>query len=71
MHGNTTIDRGEYGFLRAADIVPKLVPVSRATLWRWVKSNSFPAPVRLSKNVTAWRVADVRRWCDEFAREAA
>jgi len=50
------------GFLRQAQIIPGLVPVSRATLWRWVKSGHFPAPVNLGGNVTAWTASSVRAW---------
>ncbi|WP_240791975.1 helix-turn-helix transcriptional regulator [Rhodoferax bucti] len=32
------------------------------TLWRKVKSESFPTPVKLSVRVTAWRCGDVRAW---------
>ena len=38
------------------------LPFSAATLWRKVRSDSFPKPVRLSQRVTAWRVGDVRSW---------
>ncbi len=38
------------------------LPFSHATLWRLVKNGEFPAPVKLSPGVTAWRVEDVRRW---------
>lgn len=31
-----------------------LFPVAPATIWRWVKLGTFPAPVRLSEGVTAW-----------------
>ena len=39
---------------------PKLLPVSRATLWRMVRDKRFPAPHKLSPNTTAWRCGDVR-----------
>jgi prophage regulatory protein len=42
--------------------VPAPVPFSAPTLWRKVKNNTFPAPVKLSDRVTAWRVGDVRQW---------
>jgi len=38
------------------------VPVSKATLWRRVKAGTFPAPVKLSPGVTAWRAEDLRAW---------
>jgi hypothetical protein len=31
-----------------------LMPVSPATLWRWVKEGKFPAPFKLGPNVTVW-----------------
>lgn len=30
------------------------LPVSPSTIWRWVKSGRFPAPFKLSHNVTVW-----------------
>ena len=53
------------GFIRQAQLIPNIVPVSAATLWRWVKSGHFVAPVRLGRNTTAWRCEDVRQWIDE------
>ena len=44
---------------------PALVPVSHATLWRWIKSGKFPAPLNLSGGsgrITAWRAAEVQAW---------
>ena len=41
---------------------PKLLPVSRATLWRMVREDRFPAPYKLGPNTTAWRCGDVRRY---------
>lgn len=57
------------GFLRQSQLIPVIVPFSSATLWRKVKDRSFPAPVKLSSRVTAWRVEDIRAWM--AAREAA
>jgi predicted DNA-binding transcriptional regulator AlpA len=39
---------------------PALLPFSSATLWRKVAAGTFPKPIKLSKRITAWRVADVR-----------
>ncbi len=50
------------GFVRQAALIPGIVPFSAATLWRKVKSKDFPAPVKLSERITAWRVEDVREW---------
>ena len=41
---------------------PTPLPFSASTMWRRVKSGQFPAPVRVSPGVTAWRVADIRAW---------
>ena len=54
----------EYGYMRQAQLIPVIVPVSAATLWRWVKSGKFPAPVKLSERVTAWPVESVRAWIE-------
>jgi len=39
-----------------------LVPFSAATTWRRVRAGTFPKPVRLSPQVTAWRVGQIREW---------
>ncbi len=39
-----------------------LIPVSPATLWRWVKAGKFPEPIRLSDRVTAWEASKVNAW---------
>lgn len=54
--------------LRESQLVKKpnnpapVLPISAATLWRWVKTGKFPPPLKIGKNTTAWRVADVRQW---------
>ena len=42
--------------------LPTPLPFSAATLWRKVRAQSFPAPVRLGPAISAWRVGDVRAW---------
>lgn len=42
--------------------VPVPLPFSAPTLWRMVKNKNFPAPIKLSERVTAWRVGTVRDW---------
>lgn len=50
------------GYVRQSQLIPEVLPFSSATLWRKVKDGSFPAPVKLSERVTAWRRADVNAW---------
>jgi prophage regulatory protein len=38
------------------------LPFSAPTLWRMVKAGKFPAPIKLSARVTAWRCGEVRNW---------
>jgi predicted DNA-binding transcriptional regulator AlpA len=42
--------------------VRKLVPVSRSTLWRMVRREEFPRPVRISKNIVGYRRAAVAEY---------
>jgi prophage regulatory protein len=60
----------EAGFLREAQLVPAIVPVSRSTFWRLIKRGSFPAPVRLADRITAWDVREVRQWIASQKLEA-
>ena len=36
--------------------------VSGSTIWSWCKKGTFPKPVRLAENTTAWFAADVEAW---------
>lgn len=43
------------------------LPVSPATVWRWVREGKFPKPFKLSKSVTVWDIGQV----DEFIARRA
>ena len=43
--------------------------VSGSSIWAWVKAGTFPRPIKLSENCTAWSAADVDEWAQ--ARIAA
>ncbi|MEO3715602.1 helix-turn-helix transcriptional regulator [Roseateles flavus] len=51
----------DIGFVREARLL-LFLPFSHSTLWRRVAARTFPAPVKLSQRVTAWKVEDVRAW---------
>ena len=51
------------GMSRAKDILPFL-PFSNTTLFEWSRDGRFPAPVKLSPTMTAWRNADVIAWLE-------
>lgn len=46
------------------------LPVSPATIWRWVKQGSFPSPFKLAKQTTVWDADQVQAWLDA-QKEAA
>jgi prophage regulatory protein len=52
----------QVGYVRQALLIPGILPISSATLWRWVANGQFPKPVKLSSRITAWRVEDVMKW---------
>lgn len=38
---------------------PGKLPVSPATIWRWVREGKFPKPFKLGQSVTVWNAAEV------------
>ena len=44
--------------------VQEIIPVSRTTLWRWVRDGKFPAPISLGPNTRAWSEESIRIWLD-------
>ena len=39
-----------------------LLPVSPATIWRFVKDGTFPRPFKLGENCTVWDASEVDAW---------
>ena len=48
-------------FIRQKQLLLQL-PFSAPTLWRKVKAGTFPKPIKLSDNITAWRLEDINAW---------
>jgi len=46
-----------------------LLPVSPATIWRFVKDGTFPRPFKLGENCTVWDASEVDAWL--VSRKAA
>ena len=68
----------ETGYLRLNQIIGKpnstespspLLPISKSSWWNGVKEGRFPAPVKLSARITAWRVEDIRELIERLARK--
>jgi len=57
------------GMSRAKDILPFL-PFSRTTLHEWSRNGRFPASVKLSATMVAWRNADVLKWLENHSNPA-
>ncbi|MFT3821850.1 MAG: AlpA family phage regulatory protein [Rubrivivax sp.] len=51
------------GFIRQAQVLA-FIPFSKSTLWRQVAAGVFPAPVKLTPSITAWRAEDIRTWIE-------
>jgi predicted DNA-binding transcriptional regulator AlpA len=47
------------------------LPVSPATIWRWVREGKFPAPFKLSQSVTVWDVSLVEEFLAQRASDTA
>lgn len=48
-----------------------LLPVSEKTIWEWVRQGKFPKPIRMSSNVTVWRMSEVQAWIEEQSMEVS
>jgi len=59
------------GLIRQRQLIGTVLPFSAATLWRKVRQGAFPSPIRVSSQITAWRVGDVRAWLREPSQYSA
>ena len=60
---NSTHDLNPIGMMRAKQVL-ELVPFGRASLWKFAKNGQFPAPIKVTGGITAWRNADVIAWLE-------
>ena len=44
--------------------VMRVTGLGRSTIYRLMADQAFPAPVRLTKRVVAWRRADLEQWSE-------
>jgi prophage regulatory protein len=54
------------GFLSIEQIVPDLIPISKATFYRCVQSGVYPSSVQVSANRKAWRKSDIKSLIDKL-----
>ncbi len=60
------------GDKKAEPPIPAIIPVSKSTWWKGVRTGRYPASVRtLGPRITAWRVEDIRALVDSLAKEAS
>lgn len=52
-------DFSDDAFIRMSFLLT-LFPFSKSTIWRKIKAGKFPKPVKISDNITAWRVSVIR-----------
>lgn len=66
MQNDTTPPTKFYRLPQVREIAGGVAP---STIWGWVKSGTFPKPVKLSANCSAWPANEVEAWAQ--ARIAA
>jgi len=47
---------------------PGILPVSPATIWRWVRDGKFPQPFKIGVRTTVWNYDDIEAY---IARQAS
>ena len=78
MQMNTTHKLPDAGYLRLTQIIgdkkanpptTPIIPVCASVWWQGVKDGVYPQPVKLSKNITAWRAEDIRELIERVSIE--
>ena len=64
MANQTFTELPTMGYLRQSQLIPHIIPISSATLWRMVKAGKFPQPLKISQAVTCWKAEEVRDWIE-------
>jgi len=57
----TTLHSHTNTLLRRQEIEAEF-KISCATIYRWVKSGTFPKPIQLGSNMVRWKASDIEAW---------
>ena len=49
--------------------VASICSLGVSTVWKLVKEETFPAPVKLSRGITRWKKSDLENWLSSIAQE--
>ena len=64
---NTTQER----FLRVKEVAV-LIGISKSSVWSYTKRlEGFPQPFKIGRNVTVWRLSEVKKWMERQAERAS
>ena len=64
-------DLPDSAYARESQIIRDVIPISHASWWRGIKTGRYPKGAKLSPNVTAWKVGDIRQCLAKLAGEVA
>ncbi len=59
VQNNAPVSLPEVGFLRLSDVL-KLIPIAKTAWYAGVREGRFPAPVKLTRRASGYRVGDIR-----------
>jgi hypothetical protein len=68
------------GYVRLSQIIgnknvdppqPPIIPVCSSTWWSKVKTGEFPSPIKISANITVWKVEDIRDLIERISNQEA
>ncbi|WP_296942261.1 AlpA family transcriptional regulator [uncultured Massilia sp.] len=48
-----------------------ILPVSPATIWRWVRDGKFPQPFKLGASVTGWHSDEIEAFVAACRKESS
>lgn len=48
-------------YLRLHQVI-ELVPVSKSTIWRWIRVGKFPRPAKLVAKIRLWSLKEILAW---------
>ena len=59
VQNNAPVSLPEVGFLRLSDVL-KLIPIAKTAWYAGVREGRCPAPVKLTRRASGYRVGDIR-----------
>ena len=51
-------------FIRMPEVI-KMTGLGKSTIFAWINTNRFPAPIKMGRRVSVWKISTIHAWMED------